>query len=262
LFGGTQVTRPKPRAPAGKGVPAGSESASIQTPDAPPPPRHSGPRRGTRAVRAAQAAERLEQREPYDWTDRVLKAGEARRSREEAQRLLAPDRELVRGGGEVAQRADGDRPWDSRRANLVDTLEHPNMITVEASEQRTSDLMHVDILAPGLDAVVTAGATNSLEKMLCHQVAAAHHVAMRMLGDAVGPIALRPMEPVEQVRLANAAARMMDVFQAGLLTLQRLRTGGRQEVVVQHVQVNEGGQAVVAGSIKTQKRRGAKRGRR
>jgi hypothetical protein len=51
------------------------------------------------------------------------------------------------------------------------------------------------------------------------------------------------------------------VYQDGLVTLQRWRTGGRQEVVVQHVQVNEGGQAVVAGTIKASKRRGAKRGR-
>jgi hypothetical protein len=33
----------------------------------------------------------------------------------------------------------------------------------------------------------------------------------------------------------------------GLLTLQKLRTGGKQTVVVQHVQVSEGGQ--VTGSV-------------
>ena len=44
---------------------------------------------------------------------------------------------------------------------------------------------------------------------------------------------------------------MMTAFQQGLLTLQRLRTGGQQVVTVQHVQVNEGGQAVVAGKVRT-----------
>jgi hypothetical protein len=67
---------------------------------------------------------------------------------------------------------------------------------------------------------------------------------------------------VEQGRLVNVAARLMDVYQAGLVTLQRLRTGGRQEVVVQHVQVSAGGQAVVAGTIKTHKHRGGRRGRK
>lgn len=39
------------------------------------------------------------------------------------------------------------------------------------------------------------------------------------------------------------------------VALQRLRTGGRQVVQVQHVQVNEGGQAVVAGTVATGGRR-------
>ncbi len=47
---------------------------------------------------------------------------------------------------------------------------------------------------------------------------------------------------------------MMQVFQEGLLTLQRIRTGGKQTVVVQHVQVSDGGQAVIAGSMKSGRR--------
>ena len=38
---------------------------------------------------------------------------------------------------------------------------------------------------------------------------------------------------------------MMNTFQNGVLTLQRLRTGGRQTVVVQHVHLESGAQAVV-----------------
>jgi hypothetical protein len=47
---------------------------------------------------------------------------------------------------------------------------------------------------------------------------------------------------VEESRLANAAARMMQVFQEGVLTLQKLKTGGKQTMVVQHVEVSHGGQ--------------------
>jgi hypothetical protein len=57
------------------------------------------------------------------------------------------------------------------------------------------------------------------------------------------------MPPVEQVRLTNAGARMMQAYQELLLTLQKLRTGGKQTVVVQHVRVS-GGQAVIAGNVK------------
>ena len=39
---------------------------------------------------------------------------------------------------------------------------------------------------------------------------------------------------------------MMQVCQEALLTLQKFRTGGKQAVVVQHVQVSQGGQAVIA----------------
>jgi hypothetical protein len=56
----------------------------------------------------------------------------------------------------------------------------------------------------------------------------------------------------------NASARMMDTYQRALLTLERVRNGGKQTVVVQHVTVAGGGQAVVAGQVKT----GPKRRRR
>lgn len=42
---------------------------------------------------------------------------------------------------------------------------------------------------------------------------------------------------------------MMETFQRAALTLERLRNGGRQTVVVQHVDVANGGRAVVAGTV-------------
>ena len=54
---------------------------------------------------------------------------------------------------------------------------------------------------------------------------------------------------VQAARLAGAVSRMMTTFQQGALTMQRLRTGGRQIVTVQHVNVGAGGQAVIAGSV-------------
>jgi hypothetical protein len=59
--------------------------------------------------------------------------------------------------------------------------------------------------------------------------------------------------------------RMFEVFQSGCLTLQKLKTGGTQCVLVQHQQVNvgPGGQAVVAarvgGGSRTRGRRGKNR---
>ena len=71
---------------------------------------------------------------------------------------------------------------------------------------------------------------------------------------------------MQVTRLAGATARMMTTFQQGLLTLQRMRTGGQQVVTVQHVEVRDGGQAIVAGKMTggggPGKRTGGGRGRK
>jgi hypothetical protein len=94
--------------------------------------------------------------------------------------------------------------------------------------------------------------------MLAHQMATAHHLAMTMAAkanDFAGGIkswdttTRQQVQSIEAARMAGAAARMMETYQRGLLTLERLRNGGRQTVVVQHVAVGDGGQAVVAGTM-------------
>jgi hypothetical protein len=58
------------------------------------------------------------------------------------------------------------------------------------------------------------------------------------------------LPPVELARLTNASARMMQAYQEGLLALHKVRSGGKQTVVVQHVHVSDGGQAIVAAELK------------
>jgi hypothetical protein len=43
---------------------------------------------------------------------------------------------------------------------------------------------------------------------------------------------------------------MMESFQHGMLTIAKVRSGGKQTVVVQHVNVGDGGRAMVAGQVK------------
>ena len=57
---------------------------------------------------------------------------------------------------------------------------------------------------------------------------------------------------IEAGRLFNASARMMDTFQHGLLAFAKIRSGGQQTVVVQHVNVGDGERAMVAGQVKSQ----------
>jgi len=43
----------------------------------------------------------------------------------------------------------------------------------------------------------------------------------------------------------NYAVRLMALFASQMETLNKYRTGGQQKVLVEHVHVNDGGQAVV-----------------
>ena len=126
---------------------------------------------------------------------------------------------------------------------LYDTLTVPDFAAVEASFDRTRLLTEhgADVAAMALDAVNTIQAENSLEKMLAHQLAAAHKAVMEMIG-AVVP---QSRDAAIQNRRLNAAVRGMTVYQNGLLALQRLRQGGQQRIIVQYVNVGNGGQAVV-----------------
>jgi hypothetical protein len=187
----------------------------------------------------------------------------------EATKLLAlPDPPDVGAGGEVVRihsapdgyADDGQKDRGFKRANIRDTLaQGATRIAEEASIRRTDLLMQpsFDAVALAVDAADSIDAGNSLEKMLAHQMAVAHEASLRLLNRALERAgyessmgAMREGDSIEACRMTNAAARLMSVFQDGLLTLQRLRTGGAQTVTVQHVNVASGGRAVV-GNVQT-----------
>src|SRR5271166_256850 len=198
------------------------------------------PTRGELGIRAYQRASRAAAKKAETLNEAVSNNMDERLARLEAENLLKPPEELVNLCGETIQP-------DFRLPHLVDTLQNPNMVNVIASEHRV-DLASVvgsRVVEAAVDAAESAQAGNSLEKMLCHQMAAMHRAAMKQLACCLNS----NLPPVEMARLSNAAARMMQVYQEALLTLQKIRTGGKQVVVVQHVQVSQGGQAVIAGSM-------------
>lgn len=160
-------------------------------------------------------------------------------------------------GGELATGAAMMRPF-------LDTVRtRPDWLVHDASRERMELASGAGALTMGLDAAETIQAGNSVEKMLAHQLAAAHSLAMRMMASAGEDLAAYknsghqyPHRSIEASRMANTAARLLDAYQRGLLTLERMRNGGRQTVTVQHVNVSAGGQAVVAGAMGTRGRRG------
>lgn len=160
---------------------------------------------------------------------------EAGRLETQAQELLAPTtcniafREAI--------------PVNTEKFGIRDALEHPDCVAIEASESRLDLLCEAGALETGLECSESIEAQNSVERMLAHQMAATHTLAMKLLGRAGATL----MPSVEAARLANSAKGLMGTFQNAALTLQRLRTGGRQSIVVQRIQVQDTAQAVIAG---------------
>ena len=189
------------------------------------------------AVREEHQAERLDRRAAFDVTDRVCKTLEAERARQDAERALRPPSALV---GDASTELVPAAQWGLNvgdsippvRLSYTDTLANPETVAVDASEQRAWLATRANLLSPALDAAKTVGASNSIEKMLCHQLAAAHHAAMELLIKAQDSQVFGKLAPVEHVRMTNGAARLMDVFQAGCLALQKLqgkrRSAGRR----------------------------------
>lgn len=141
-------------------------------------------------------------------------------------------------GGEVLPQHD---------LKLVDTLGAPGVVALDASANRLDLIsrMGTDVSAMALDASDTIQASNSLEKMLSHQLAVLHVKAMQAADQST-----LERDPVHAARLLNLSIRSMEIFQKGLLTLKRLRSTGEQRITIERVNVTDGGQAVI-GALQT-----------
>jgi hypothetical protein len=157
-------------------------------------------------------------------------------------------------GGEMVA---ATREVMNRKPGIVDTVRTgPDMLAATASLNRLELAADAAVLTQATDAAETIQAGNSLEKMLAHQMAAAHRLAMRFAGQADEELRAytasgHQMRAVEAARLAGTVAKLMGAYQGAMLTLDRVRRGGQQtvNVVHQHVQVAGGAQALVAGAV-------------
>ena len=155
--------------------------------------------------------------------------------------------EILGEEGRELKLGSGGEAINPKTAGLVNTLNDPGIAAMEASNHRT-DLMASlgnDIAAMALDAADTISAGNSLEKMLAHQMAALHEAGMQMFRRA------NLMEDHGvAAKCMGTAIKACTAYQRGIATLEKMRGDKRQHIVVQHVNVNAGGQAVV-GSVNT-----------
>ncbi|HEY1755232.1 MAG TPA: hypothetical protein VGG72_07530 [Bryobacteraceae bacterium] len=70
------------------------------------------------------------------------------------------------------------RESDTFPSGLRDTLANPTLVAADASELPSRLAVGAGVLEMALDVAMTFGAENSIEKMLAHQVALSHKMAM------------------------------------------------------------------------------------
>jgi len=86
---------------------------------------------------------------------------------------------------------------------------------------------------------------DSIEGMLAAQMTAVHNMSMEMARRAMHRE--QTFEGVQEG--VNSVTKLMRTFALQVDSLKKYRTGGKQTIQVQHVNVNNGGQAIV-GNIK------------
>lgn len=166
--------------------------------------------------------------------------------------------EEVGAGGELVPHdtsaLDGYKP----PPGVVDTVTDADYVAASASRDRLDWANDACALNAALDIADTIGARNSLERQMAHQAGALHRMGMKMaaqlnrsLERMASMIDHRALEVhnLHATRLAAAMARLTAAHTDVATALYRMRTGGRQTVVVQHLQQVQANRAVVAGKL-------------
>ncbi len=202
------------------------------------------------SVRAKRsAAESKERAAPYD----VILKTESAVLVEHSDRELAlsePAQQLT--GGEVVsfEGSEQDRALSERYAHKAKS---PTMIDAAASQTRLELTDKARCLELALDAVQGVENPTAIEKMLIHQMAAAYQLSMKLLADAndYSPKIKHQIDMNYFNTILNQATRLINAYQSGMLTLSKCRQGGKQEVIVQHIQVTGDAKAIVSGKMNT-----------
>ena len=160
--------------------------------------------------------------------------GESSDLAEQSLALLTPSKPLKAGlGGEIIP------PPSYCMSGLENALKEPDMLDCEVSIERTQLADKAGVFEMAIQIAEDAKAKGSIQKMLTHQMAAAHKHCMRLIAESNDQ-----RDPMIKAKLTNTAVRLMEAYSKGALTLQKLQTGATQIVTVQHVSIN-GGQAVI-----------------
>lgn len=131
--------------------------------------------------------------------------------------------------------------------HMCDTFGTASSEFMEASFQQLANVANhtaseVDARAASAAVAAVAGIApqNEAEAMLASQMAGTHIVAMEILRRTKFASDIRVMQ-----EYGTLATKLLRTYTAQMETLARVRRKGEQNVIVKHVHVHEGGQAIV-----------------
>lgn len=151
--------------------------------------------------------------------------------------LAVTETPVIGIGGDLV--AAEDQSWPAMLLRRGDV----NAVQTQAALERLRMAGNAGSFALGADVAESVRAKDPIERMLADQFAAMHKHGMDYLARA-----MEEPNTIERCRLANTAARLFSVSQEAVMTVVRKRSGGKQTVLVQHVTVKEGAQALI-GSV-------------
>jgi hypothetical protein len=116
---------------------------------------------------------------------------------------------------------------------------------LNATKLRTGDPISTSAVNAALAAVAGIGPRDETEAMLAVQMVATHTAAMEFLRQSLQTEYRHHLQDA-----GNLAVKLLRTYSSQLEALQRYRGKGQQKVTVEHVHVNQGGQAIV-GNVAT-----------
>jgi hypothetical protein len=145
---------------------------------------------------------------------------------------------------------DGEnKAWWTRLKQALGTKSsdfvNASLIQLQAAARLPCSGISEIALNAALAMIEAAAPRDELEGALAIQMACTHAATMSVLARLGGGHGTER----RVVALASAAARLLRAYSAQVEVFRRLRHGGHQHVRVEHVHVNDGGQAII-GNVK------------
>jgi hypothetical protein len=187
------------------------------------------------------------------WNDRMMNKPDNRPAPVNSQRRTAPVRVRVWDAkGQLAniQPPDGEHAaWWQRLQKALGTTSsdfvNASLVQIQAAARSPLGKVSEQVMNAALAMVEAAAPKDEIEAALAIQMSCTHAAAMSLLARLDATF-------VSERRVAafgSAASRLLRAFALQVEVLRRLRHGGHQHVRVEHVHINDGGQAVI-GNVK------------